>query len=187
MNSQVTSLRESHMTPSNGILLPSRSALWFHKDDTLLDQAKFHTYTKKQVYPWHYPISYCIRNHNHTFKQDPRHLTIAAQKTIFMSDAAYSTVLASHHRYFIAHSLIYISLIHKNGSKWVFIWTYNLTMHHLTLGTDKENIKSTIESYQGLLTGFWVGAKMTLDLPSVGFATPADAGDRCQPGQVLEN
>ena len=36
-----------------------------------------------------------------------------------MSDAAYSTVLASHHRYFIAHSLIYISLIHKNGSKWV--------------------------------------------------------------------
>ena len=111
MNSQVTSLRESHMTPSNGILLPSRSALWFHKDDTLLDQAKFHTYTKKQVYPWHYPISYCIRNHNHTFKQDPRHLTIAAQKTIFMSDAAYSTVLASHHRYFIAHSLIYISLI----------------------------------------------------------------------------
>ena len=46
-------------------------------------------------------------------------LTIAAQKTIFMSDAAYSTVLASHHRYFIAHSLIYISLIHKNGSKWV--------------------------------------------------------------------
>ena len=71
------------------------------------------------MYPWHYPISYCIRNHNHTFKQDPRHLTIAAQKTIFMSDAAYSTVLASHHRYFIAHSLIYISLIHKNGSKWV--------------------------------------------------------------------
>ena len=56
MNSQVTSLREPHMTPSNGILLPSRSALWFHKDDTLLDQAKFHTYTKKQVYPWHYSI-----------------------------------------------------------------------------------------------------------------------------------
>ena len=29
--------------------------------------------------------------------------------------------------------------------------------------------------------------EMALDLPSVGFATLADAGDRCQPGQVLEN
>ena len=59
-------------------------------------------------------------------------------------------------------------------------------MHHLALGTDKENIKSTIESYQGSLTGFWVGAKMTLDLPSAGFATLADAGGRCQSGQDIK-
>ena len=62
----------------------------------------------KVAISYKHQFSYCIRNHNHTFKQDPRHLTIAAQKTIFMSDAAYSTVLASHHRYFIAHSLIYV-------------------------------------------------------------------------------
>ena len=29
--------------------------------------------------------------------------------------------------------------------------------------------------------------EMTLDLASAAFATLADAGDRCQPGQVLEN
>ena len=56
----------------------------------------------------------------------------------------------------------------------------------LALGTDKENIKCTIESYQDPLTSFWVGAKMTLDLPSVAFATLADAGGRCQPGQDIK-
>ena len=32
------------------MLASSALALWFHKDDTLLDQAKFHTYTKMGLY-----------------------------------------------------------------------------------------------------------------------------------------
>ena len=65
----------------------------------------------------------------------------------------------------------------------VFIWTYNLTMHHLTLGTDKENIKGTIEPYQRSINKLLSRCENdTWDLPSV-----ADAGDRCQPDQVLEN
>ena len=113
--------RQSYLQARSAAFSPSSTEdnISFGAHNFTVRRRRLHTYARgrksimissdnKVSISYKHQFSYCIRNHNHTFKQDPRHLTIAAQKTIFMSDAAYSTVLASHHRYFIAHSLIYV-------------------------------------------------------------------------------
>ena len=64
----------------------------------------------------------------------------------------------------------------KNGSKWAH-------SGHTTSPCGTPHLWSTIESYQGSLTCFWVGAKMALWYTKCMLCYPGCwVGDRCQPG-----
>ena len=54
------------------------------------------------------------RAHKHTHTQTNTHIYIYIKKS--MSDATSSTMLVSHHRYFIAHSLVSLFFVNKQWS-----------------------------------------------------------------------